>query len=67
MNLKPSELKTARSFLRQAALLVTGVRDLFRDHDSAIAARLADIGARLDAEEAHVERLLAASPNGGAQ
>ena len=64
---EPSELNAARDFLRQADMLVAGVRSLFLNMgDSTAAARLKGIEGRLQDEVQVLERLIAKeTPNGG--
>ena len=66
-NTAASELNAARDFLRQADMLVAGVRSLFLNMgDSTAAARLKDIEGRLQDEVQALERLIAkATPDGG--
>jgi hypothetical protein len=64
MPLSLQELKVAGSFLRQARALCEGVRDLFRGHDTDLAARLGDIIGRLDDEAEQVGRIILATPGG---
>lgn len=60
------ELDTARSFLRQARMLVAGVRSLFFNiGDASTAARLNDIDGRLADEITAIEKLITA-PKGSA-
>ena len=63
MKLTVAELNAARGFLIQARVLVQGVSSLFFGvEDSATAARLNDIGARLADEISRVETRLARKP-----
>ena len=66
MQLTAPELIAARDFLRQADMLVDGVRSLFFNiGNSAPAARLNDIEGRLQDEVQVLERLITkAAPNG---
>ena len=65
-NAAASELNAARDFVRQADMLVAGVRALFLNvGDSTAAARLKDIEGRLQDEVQALERLIAKAPNGG--
>ena len=66
-NTAASELNAARDFLRQADMLVAGVRSLFLNMgDSTAAARLKGIEGRLQDEVQVLERLIAKeTPNGG--
>lgn len=66
MQLTAPELIAARDFLRQADMLVDGVRSLFFNiGNSAPAARLKDIEGRLQDEVQVVERLITkAAPKG---
>ncbi len=66
MQLTATELVAARDFLRQADMLVDGVRSLFFNiENSAPAARLKDIEGRLQDEVQVLERLVTkAAPNG---
>ena len=66
MQLTAPELIAARDFLRQADMLVDGVRSLFFNiGNPAPAARLKDIEGRLQDEVQVVERLITkAAPNG---
>jgi len=66
-NTAASELNAGRDFLRQADMLVAGVRSLFLNMgDSTAAARLKDIEGRLQDEVQALERLIAKeTPNGG--
>ena len=66
MLLTAPELIAARDFLRQADMLVDGVRSLFVSiGNSAPAARLNDIEGRLQDEVQVLERLITkATPNG---
>jgi hypothetical protein len=67
MPLSLAELRTAVSFLRQAKVLVEGVKDLFFGRDTDAAARMGDICQRIDDEHGYIGRLIAkASPNEGA-
>jgi hypothetical protein len=66
MPLTIPELRTAASFLRQARVLVESVKDFFRGTDADAAARLSDIGQRLNDEREFVERLIGKASNGGA-
>jgi len=63
MKLTVAELNAACGFLIQARVLVQGVSSLFFGvEDSATAARLNDIGARLANEISRVEARLARKP-----
>ena len=66
MQLTAAELVAARDFLRQADMLVDGVRSLFFNiGNSAPAARLKDIEGRLQDEVHVLERLITkAAPKG---
>ena len=60
MQLTAPELSAARSFLRQARMLVSGVRSLFFNvGDASTAARLNDIDGRLGDEITAIEQMLA--------
>jgi hypothetical protein len=66
MPLTMHELRTCLSFIKQARALCEGVRDFFIGRDADCAARIGDITLRLKDEKEFIERLIAKSPNGGA-
>ncbi len=57
MSFSMRDLRSAIAMLRQARMFIEPVRSLFRGDDPHAAARVAEIGERIDAEIDYIERL----------
>jgi hypothetical protein len=63
MGFRVRDLRTAIAMLRRARMFIEPVRSLFRGDDPDAAARVAEIGERIDAEIDYIERLQTKAQN----